>query len=477
MFNRAKQYINGEWVASTSGQTLNVINPATEEVLGTIAKGTREDVDNAVNAAHNVYLEFRNTSVEERKKLLQSILDEYKKRKDDLINVMTEELGAPTQLSEKTHYQSGVNHFEGAIKGLDKVVFEERRGEGLIVKEAVGVSGLITPWNFPTNQTCLKLAAAFAAGCPVVLKPSSETPFAAIILAEIFEAAGVPKGYFNLVTGSGSVVGDAISSHPKVRKVSFTGSGAAGKMIMKNAAEDFKKVSLELGGKSPLIILDDVEIDEAADSALNKIMNNSGQVCTAASRTLIPEHLKESFEAAILKKLPDFTVGDPKEEGIRIGPLVSKDQFDTVQSYISKGQDEAKLLAGGLGKPEGLEKGYFVKPTVFTDVTNDMTIAQEEIFGPVMTIITYKNLDEAIEIANDVDFGLAGYVLGNDKAVIRQLARKIEAGVVTLNAGARTNDLPFGGYKHSGIGREWGDFGIEEYLEVKSIPGYFADEA
>lgn len=475
MYNRAKQYINGEWVASTSGKSQDVINPSTEEVLGQIAKGTREDVDKAVEAAHAVYLEFRNTPVETRKEMLQNILDEYKKRKDDLIEAMTDELGAPLQLSEKTHYQAGINHFEGAIEGLDKIEFEERRGEGLILKEAVGVSGLITPWNFPTNQTCLKLAAAFAAGCPVVLKPSSETPFAAIILAEIFEAAGVPKGYFNLVTGSGSEVGDAISSHPKIRKVSFTGSGDAGKMIMKNAADDFKKISLELGGKSALIILDDADVEEAAESALNKIMNNSGQVCTAASRTLIPEGMKDDFEAAILNKVKDFTVGNPREEGIRVGPLVSKDQFDTVQGYILKGQDEAKLLAGGLGKPDGLYKGYFVKPTVFTDVTNDMTIAQEEIFGPVMSILTYKDLDEAIEIANDTVYGLSGYVIGNDKEVIRDLARKMEAGVVTLNDGARTNDLPFGGYKHSGIGREWGDFGINEYLEVKSIPGYFAE--
>ncbi|HJE19178.1 MAG TPA: aldehyde dehydrogenase family protein [Aliicoccus persicus] len=475
MFNRAKQYINGEWVNSTSNESVEVINPATEEVLGKIAKGTREDVDKAVEAAHAVYLEFRNTSVEYRKELLQKILEEYKKRKDDLIDAMTAELGAPLQLSEKTHYQAGINHFEGAIDGIEKVVFEERRGEALVVKEAVGVSGLITPWNFPTNQTCIKLAAAFAAGCPVVLKPSSETPFAAIILAEIFEAAGVPKGYFNLVTGSGSVVGDAISSHPKIRKVSFTGSGAAGKLIMKNAADSFKKISLELGGKSPLIILDDVDIEEAAEAALTKIMNNSGQVCTAASRTLIPEHLKEEFEAAVLKKLPEFTVGNPREEGIRVGPLVSKEQFDTVQGYILKGQDEAKLIAGGLGKPEGLDKGYFVKPTVFTDVKNNMTIAQEEIFGPVMTILTYKDLDEAIEIANDVEFGLAGYIIGNDKEVIRKLARNIESGVVSLNDGVRTNDLPFGGYKSSGIGREWGDFGIEEYLEVKSIPGYFTE--
>lgn len=475
MYNRAKQYINGEWVKSTSGKSQDVINPSTEEVLGQIAKGTREDVDKAVEAAHSVYLEFRNTPVEERKKMLQNILDEYKKRKDDLIETMTDELGAPLQLSEKTHYQAGVNHFEGAIEGLDNIVFEERRGEGLVMKEAVGVSGLITPWNFPTNQTCLKLAAAFAAGCPVVLKPSSETPFAAIILAEIFEAAGVPKGYFNLVTGSGSEVGDAISSHPKIRKVSFTGSGDAGKMIMKNAADDFKKISLELGGKSALIILDDADVEEAAEAALNKIMNNSGQVCTAASRTLIPESMKEEFEAAILKKLEDFTVGNPREEGIRVGPLVSKDQFDTVQGYILKGQDEAKLLTGGLGKPDGLNKGYFVKPTVFTDVTNDMTIAQEEIFGPVMSILIYKDLDEAIEIANDTIYGLSGYVIGKDKEIIRDLARKMEAGVITLNDGVRENDLPFGGYKHSGIGREWGDYGIEEYLEVKSIPGYFAE--
>lgn len=475
MYNRAKQYIDGKWVASTSGETIEVINPATEEVLGHVAKGTEEDVDKAVQAAHKVYLEFREMPVEKRKEMLQNILNEYEKRKDDLIDAMTSELGAPLSLAEKTHYQAGVNHFKGAIEGIDNVKFEERRGDGLVIKEAVGVSGLITPWNFPTNQTCLKLAAAFGAGCPVVLKPSTETPFAAVILAEIFDAAGVPAGYFNLVTGSGSTVGNAISSHPKVRKVSFTGSGDAGKMIMKNAADDFKKVSLELGGKSPLIILDDVDIDEAAESAVNKVVNNTGQVCTAATRTLVPESIKEPFIEKVLEKFKEITVGDPREEGIKVGPLVSANQYDTVQSYILKGMDEANLAFGGLGKPDGIGKGYFVKPTLFTEVKNDMTIAQEEIFGPVMSIITYKDLDEAIEIANDTIYGLAGYVIGKDKEKLRHLARNIEAGVVTMNDGARTPDLPFGGYKQSGIGREWGDYGIEEFLEVKSIPGYYQD--
>ncbi|WP_301421122.1 aldehyde dehydrogenase family protein [Mammaliicoccus lentus] len=469
-----KQYINGEWVDSHSGQTLDVINPATEEVAGKIAAGNKEDVDDAVAAAKSVYVKFRNTSVEERKALLERIADEYENRKEDLIDAMTDELGSPIEKSESVHYQMGLNHFREASKAIDRIEFEERRGDDLVVKEGIGVAGLVTPWNFPTNQTSLKLAGAFAAGSPVVLKPSEETPFAAIILAEIFEKAGVPKGVFNLVNGDGEGVGNPLSEHPDVRMMSFTGSGPTGRKIMEKAAQDFKKVSLELGGKSPLIILDDVDVEKAAKGAVAKFVLNTGQVCTAATRTIIPESIKDEFIEAATKAINNVKVGNPREKGQDIGPVISKKQFDTVQSYIQKGIDEgATLAAGGVGKPEGLEKGYFIKPTLFTDVKNDMTIAQEEIFGPVGTIITYKDLDEAIEIANDTVYGLAAYVYGNDTDQVRKVARSIEAGTVELNDAGRKPDLPFGGYKQSGIGREWGDYGIEEFLEVKAIPGYF----
>ncbi|MEX6356670.1 aldehyde dehydrogenase family protein [Staphylococcus cohnii] len=474
MRNFTKQYINGQWVESSSGETLDVINPATEEVAGKIAKGNKEDVDKAVEAANKVYLEFRHSSVEERKELLDKIVQEYKNRKDDIVDAITDELGAPLKVSENVHYQMGLDHFEAARDALDNFEFEERRGDDLVVKEAIGVAGLITPWNFPTNQTSLKLAAAFAAGSPVVLKPSEETPFAAIILAEIFDKVGVPKGVFNLVNGDGQGVGNPLSEHPKVRMMSFTGSGPTGASIMKKAAEDFKKVSLELGGKSPYIILNDADIDGAASAATGKVVNNTGQVCTAGTRTLVPASIKEEFLTAVKEKFSQVKVGDPREEGTQVGPIISKKQFDQVQSYIDKGVEEgAELLYGGPGKPENLEKGYFARPTIFNNVENDMTIAQEEIFGPVMSVITYNDLDEAIEIANDTKYGLAGYVYGQDKEKLHKVARSIEAGTVEINEAGRKPDLPFGGYKQSGLGREWGDYGIEEFLEVKSIAGYY----
>lgn len=368
----------------------------------------------------------------------------------------------------------GLNHFVAARDALDNYEFEERRGDDLVVKEAIGVSGLITPWNFPTNQTSLKLAAAFAAGSPVVLKPSEETPFAAVILAEIFDKVGVPKGVFNLVNGDGAGVGNPLSEHPKVRMMSFTGSGPTGSKIMEKAAKDFKKVSLELGGKSPYIVLDDVDIKEAAKATTGKVVNNTGQVCTAGTRVLVPNKIKDAFLAELKEQFSQVRVGNPREDGTQVGPIISKKQFDQVQNYINKGIEEgAELFYGGPGKPEGLEKGYFARPTIFINVDNQMTIAQEEIFGPVMSVITYNDLDEAIQIANDTKYGLAGYVIGKDKETLHKVARSIEAGTVEINEAGRKPDLPFGGYKQSGLGREWGDYGIEEFLEVKSIAGYF----
>ena len=474
MRNYTKQYINGEWIDSASGENIEVINPATEEVMGTIAKGNKADVDKAVQAAENVYVQFRNSSIEERRNLLDKIVTEYENRKEDLVAAIRDELGAPTKVAENVHYQMGLDHFVAARDALDTFEFEERRGNNLVVKEAIGVAGLITPWNFPTNQTSLKLAAAFAAGSTVVLKPSEETPFAAIILAEIFDKVGVPKGVFNLVNGDGSGVGNPLSEHPSVRMMSFTGSGPTGAKIMEKAAKDFKKVSLELGGKSPYIILDDVNIQEAARAAVMKVVNNTGQVCTAGTRTLVPESIKADFLTAVKEEMANIKVGDPTDSETQVGPIISKKQFDQVQSYIDKGIEEgAELLYGGPGKPEGLDKGYFARPTIFNNVDNQMTIAQEEIFGPVMSVITYNDLDEAIAIANDTKYGLAGYVYGENLDNLRKVARSVEAGTIEINEAGRKPDLPFGGYKQSGIGREWGDFGIEEFLEAKSITGYF----
>ncbi len=475
MNNYTKQYINGEWVDSTSGEYIDVINPATEEVFGKIAKGNKEDVDKAVEAADSVYLKFRNMPAEDRKSMLDRIVIEYEKRKDDIIEAITSELGSPKSKSDKVHYEMGLTHFKAARDALGNFQFEERRGDALVVKESIGVAGLITPWNFPTNQTSLKLSAAMAAGSPVVLKPSEETPFAAIILAEIFDAADVPKGVFNLVNGDGEGVGTPLSSHPKVRMMSFTGSGATGSKIMEKASRDFKRVALELGGKSPYIILDDVDIDEAAKSAVQKVVNNTGQVCTAGTRTLVPESIKDEFISKAKKYMDEVVVGDPNDDNTTMGPIISKKQFEQVQNYINIGTKEgAKLYHGGTGKPHGLDNGYFAKPTMFTEVDNKMQIAQEEIFGPVMSVITYKDLDEAIEIANDTKYGLAGYVMGNDKESLKKIARSIEAGTVGINDVPGQADLPFGGYKQSGLGREWGDFGIDEFLEVKTIKGYFA---
>lgn len=474
MFNQPKQYINGAWVDSHSQETIAVINPATEAAFGTIAKGNAQDVEDAVQAANNVYLEFRHSSIDYRKQLLDGIVSEYENRKADLIEAMTLELGTPVTAAENVHYEMGLAHFKAARDALDDFQFQERRGNNVVMKEAIGVAGLITPWNFPTNQTAIKLAGALAAGSTVVLKPSEETPFAAIILAEIFDKVGVPQGVFNLVNGDGMGVGNPLSEHPLVRMVSFTGSGNTGSKIMEKASVDFKKVSLELGGKSPFVILDDADLEAAADAAVHKVVDNSGQVCIAGSRTLVPESQKDAFIEQVKAKIQTIHVGDPQDRSVNMGPVINEKQFNQVQEFIKIGQAEgATLEFGGEGKPEGLETGYYIKPTVFSNVDNTMTIAQEEIFGPVMSILTYSDLDEAIKIANDTKYGLAGYIYGKDMETLQYVATSLEAGVIEINEAPRSWDLPFGGYKQSGIGREWGDFGIEEFLEVKSISGFF----
>ena len=472
MLNHTKQYINGEWVDSTGSDTIEVVNPATEEVIGKISSGTEEDVNRAVLAAKEAFPTFSKMSVNDRIKLLEAIAKEYENRKEDLIKTMTEELGAPITKSEEIHYQMGLAHFKQAAEELKTFKFTEERENSYIQKEPIGVSGLITPWNFPTNQISTKLASALAAGSTVVVKPASQTPFAAIILAEILDKAGVPKGVFNLVNGSGPTVGEAISSHPDVDLVSFTGSGAVGSSLMKNAADDIKNVSLELGGKSPLVILKDADVKNAAKTALAQIATNTGQVCSAATRMIVPEEMHDDFIEAMKELVTEFPVGDPQDKNTFMGPQVSKDQWETVQSYIKKGEEEgATLVIGGAGRPDGIDKGFFSKITVFSNVKNDMTIAQEEIFGPVMSVITYKDIDEAIDIANDTIYGLAGYVFGNDPKELKKVALAIRAGQIRINNSETDRSAPFGGFKHSGIGREWGDYGIEEFLEPKAIMG------
>ncbi|MTD31855.1 aldehyde dehydrogenase family protein [Planomicrobium sp. YIM 101495] len=473
MLNHTKQYINGEWVDSTSKQTIEVVNPATEEVIGQISDGTAEDVDRAVHAAKEAFASFAATDREERIRLLEAIADEYENRKDDLIKTITLELGSPVTKSEEVHYQMGLGHFREAAEQLKTFEFTEQRGSSFIRKEPIGVAGLITPWNFPTNQISTKLASALAAGTTIVVKPTSKTPFASIILAEIFDKVGVPKGVFNLVNGSGSTVGNAISSHPGVAVVSFTGSGKVGSGLMKNAADDIKNISLELGGKSPLVILKDADVKAAARSALTQIATNTGQVCSAATRMIVHEDMHDEFIEAMKEAVGEFPVGDPQDKKTFMGPQVSEEQWETVQSYIKKGEQEgAKLVIGGPGRPEGIDKGFFSQITVFADVRNDMTIAQEEIFGPVMSVIKYKDMDDAIRIANDTVYGLAGYVFGNDPEELKKAALNIRAGQITINDSETDMSAPFGGFKQSGIGREWGDYGIGEFLEPKAIMGF-----
>ncbi|WP_060681816.1 aldehyde dehydrogenase family protein [Virgibacillus halodenitrificans] len=473
MRNVLKHYINGEWIKSTENETTEVINPANKEVIGKISLGTEEDLDKAVQAAREAFSSYSTTTREQRIDLLEKIAAEYENRKEELIETITEELGSPITKSEGIHYQMGYNHFKQAAEELKQFQFMEEREDSTIMKESIGVSGLITPWNFPTNQTTTKIASALAAGSPMVLKPAEITPFAAIILAEIFDKVGVPKGVFNLVNGTGSTIGNGISSHPDIDFVSFTGSVGVGQKTMENGAKNIKKIALELGGKSPLIVLNDTDPEYAANTAVTHMLTNTGQVCTAATRIIVPKEMKSDFEKALLRVLPNYKVGDPQDEDTFTGPLVAEKIWDRVQEYIQKGIDEgATLLTGGTGNPEGLDKGYYAKPTIFTDVDNKkMTIAREEIFGPVLAVIYVDSLDEAIEVANDTPYGLAGYVIGKDKNRLTKAAQHIRAGRVTINNAEGDFSAPFGGFKQSGIGREWGDYGIDEYLEPKTILG------
>jgi len=465
-------YIDGQWVDPVTPRSLDVINPATEEVCGQISIGSAADVDVAVAAARRAFESYSQTSREERLDLLQAILDEYMKRFDDMAEAIMEEMGAPWEVASKAQAASGPQHIKAAIRALKALEVESNSRSTVIVKEPIGVCGLITPWNWPQNQIAVKVAPALAAGCTMILKPSEVAPFDACIFSEILDAAGVPAGVYNMINGDGPGVGTAISSHPDIDMVSFTGSTRAGVLVAQNAAPTVKRVAQELGGKSPNIILDDADFDSAIKAGAGEVFFNTGQSCDAPTRMLVPRDRMDEAAALAAEVAESTVVGDPREKGVEVGPLVSEIQWNKVQGLIQKGIDEgATLAAGGVGRPDGLDKGFFAKPTVFANVSNDMTIAREEIFGPVISIIPYDDEDEAIRIANDTPYGLASYVSSSDMAHARQVASKLRAGMVHINNANLDAGAPFGGYKQSGIGREWGGHGLEEFLEVKSICG------
>ncbi|MEV5388330.1 aldehyde dehydrogenase family protein [Streptomyces sp. NPDC052721] len=467
-----KLYIDGAWREPLGGKVTELSDPATGQVSGRVALASEADVDLAVAAAGRAFLSFSRTTRQERIELLERIADEYERRAEDMAQAVTAELGCPLPLSRAMHVAAGLIQFRAAAQVLKTFAFTEDRGSTHIRKEPIGVAALITPWNFPALQPAGKTASALAAGCTVVLKPAQLAPYSAVVLAEILEAAGVPAGVFNLVNGRGSEIGNALASHPDVAVVSFTGSGEAALQVNAAAAKSAKRVATELGGKSPQVIMPDADLDVAVDTVLTWLMGNTGQICSAPSRTLVPRERLEEFLSVLLPRVEALRIGDPRAEDTDMGPLISGEQWQTVQRYIQTGMDEgARLVTGGLGKPEGLESGHFVKPTVFTGVTNDMAIAQEEIFGPVMSIITYDTVDEAVEIANDTRYGLAGYVTGTDLADAADVASRIEAGYVIINNAEFDWTAPWGGYKQSGNGREWGPEGMQEYLETKVVLG------
>lgn len=471
MYEYTQFYIDGQWVDPVQPNIQAVENPATEETLGHISFGSAADVDRAVAAARRAFASWQFSTRAERLDLLRAIQAGIEKRREDLARAVSDEMGAPMSLANGPHVGLLAGHCQTAIQILEDFEFERQEGATLHVYEPVGVVGMITPWNWPLNQIACKVFPALATGNTMILKPSEIAPFNAAIFTEIMHEAGVPAGVYNLVNGDGPGVGTAISGHPDIDMVSFTGSTRAGIAIAANAAPTVKRVAQELGGKSPNIVLDDSVFAQSVAKGTVAMMGNSGQTCTAPSRMLVPHARMEEAKAAAKEAAEKVIPGDPKGNAT-IGPVVSKAQWDKIQGLIEKGIAEgATLVAGGPGKPEGLEKGHYVKPTVFADVTNDMTIAREEIFGPVLAILGYKDLDDAVRIANDTEYGLASAITGEDQELARKLARKIRAGRVAINGGYDLN-AAFGGYKKSGNGREWGRFGFDEFLEVKAVMGY-----
>ena len=467
-----KFFINGKWIEPAGRSTLDVINPATEKAFATISLGNADDVDSAAKAAKSAFDSWSNSSIEERKEIISSIVGGLKSRSDEMATAISSEMGAPMGLSKTAQVGSGLGHFMNVLSILENFEFEEIRGTTKIVKEPAGVCGFITPWNWPLNQIACKVAPAIAAGCTMVLKPSEIAPISAYILTEIIAESGLPAGVFNLVNGDGLTVGAAISGHPDIDLVSFTGSTRAGREVAKAAADGIKRVTQELGGKSANIILNDVpDFARAVSGGVAGCFGNSGQSCNAPTRMLVPQSRMEEAINAAKAAAAKSVVGDPSAESTRMGPVVSEIQFNKIQTLIQKGIDEgADLIAGGPARPEGLEEGYFVRPTIFANVSNDMTIAREEIFGPVLSIIGYKDDDDAVSIANDTDYGLSGYVSGEPEHA-QAIARKLRTGNVHINGAGPDFSAPFGGYKQSGNGREWGIEGFEEFLETKAMMG------
>ncbi|WP_206245283.1 aldehyde dehydrogenase family protein [Novosphingobium terrae] len=468
-----QNYIDGQWIDSKGGRRHAVINPATEGVASEIVLGTAADVDLAVEAARRAFETFSQTSKQERMALIERVIEAYKARIPDIAEAIATEMGCPISTASTAQAGSGVAHLGQALASLAQFEFAEKIGANTVVREPIGVVALITPWNWPMNQIVAKVGPCLAAGCTMILKPSEEAPGSAAIFAEVMEAAGVPAGVFNLVQGDGADVGTALARHPGIDMISFTGSTRAGIMVAKNAADTVKRVSQELGGKSPNIILEGTPLDVALPGGVGGVLLNSGQSCVAPTRMLV--HRSQHDEAAqkVGAMFAAKPVGDPLTEGPHIGPVVNKAQYDKIQGLIAKGIEEgATLVTGGLGRPEGLEQGYYVRPTVFADVTPEMTIAQEEIFGPVLVIMPYEDEADALRIANDTPYGLGAYIAG-DPVKAGRLVGKLRAGAVFVNAGGLAFDMPFGGYKQSGNGREFGKFGIEEFLEIKSVIGQY----
>ncbi len=476
MLDKKNFYINGTWVKPNSAEEIKVIDPATEENCAVITLGNKGDVDLAVSAAKDAYESWAFSSKEERISLLEKLYENYKKRWADIAKAITLEMGAPKDFATKLQAGTGASHIKSFIKYLKNFEFEKPLGEHApnqrLIYEPKGVCALITPWNWPMNQVCLKVMPAIASGCTMVLKPSELAPLSSMILAEIIDEVKFPKGVFNLVNGDGATTGDALTSHPDINMISFTGSTRAGALISQNAAKDFKRVSLELGGKGANIIFKDAD-PEAIERGALRCFRNSGQSCNAPTRMLIEKSMYDEAIERLKKYTESFEVGDPKKEGEHIGPVISETQYNKIQTLIQKGIDEgAKLVAGGTGKPEGLDKGYFVKPTVFADVNNDMEVARTEIFGPVLSVIPFETEEDAIKIANDTAYGLTNYIQTQDSKKVQRVARKLRSGMVDVNGAGIAVDAPFGGFKHSGIGREAGEHGLEEFLEVKAVGGW-----
>jgi len=475
MAHEKQFYIDGAWVDPIKPALIDVIDPSTEEAYTQISAGSAADVDRAVAAARKAFASYGRSTRKERLELLRAILAEYNKRRNDVGDAISREMGAPLPFAREVQAGRGVAHLERMIQVLETYPFESLEGTTLIAREPIGVCGLITPWNWPTNQIACKVLPALAAGCTMVLKPSEEAPIDAIIWTEIMHAAGTPRGVYNMINGSGAIVGEAMSAHPDIDMMSFTGSTRAGIRVAQAAAATVKRVAQELGGKSANILLPDVDFQTAVTKGINSMMVNSGQSCTAPTRMFVPQDRHDEVKKIAREAAERLVVGDPQDPKTKLGPVVNAAQYDKIQKLIQAGIDEgAELVTGGTGRPENLNRGFYVRPTVFAGVTNDMTIAREEIFGPVIAILPYRNEEEVIRLANETIYGLAAYVQSGNVEHGRKVAGQMRAGNVHLNYPVGDTAAPFGGYKQSGNGREYGKWGLEEFLETKAIIGYNA---